>query len=430
MKYKFAKLNNGGKLFYVKNNINKSTMIDVLFNCGARCDTIPGLAHFCEHMFFTGTKNLNKTEMWAKYRSFIKSNAYTSLREIAFTAQLFTNELKDYLNTVCMMINESTFTEEAVEKERKVINQEIAEYYDKHADIAYNINTYNVFELPAFKERVTVTGSKASIAKIGSKDIKQFVKTYFVANNLEIYVSSPLNINKVKKIVNESLSNKLAINKNLPELKVNFYDVKNNNFIKTKPEKINKCYLTINFCFPKNIFDYDFLIKCDVMRAIINDSALGFAKILRTQKSLVYGAYFSYGRYENNSMLSLNCECEKENINDIITTLADYVKATLQDGFTEEQLKKVKRSFKHGMLIKNPSVSALINRLYEYRWEGKILDNKKFKKAKLKMTVEECNATFNEIFKNSHVSLSLYGEFDKQTLPSLKELNNMFNFKN
>ena len=58
---KAYKFDSGLTLLYEKNKINKATHISLDFDCGARCDgTIPGLAHFCEHMFFTETNKLQK----------------------------------------------------------------------------------------------------------------------------------------------------------------------------------------------------------------------------------------------------------------------------------------------------------------------------------------------------------------------------------
>ena len=59
-RYKQINLSKGGKLYYVKNNISKSTMVRISFDCGSRVDTIPGLAHFTEHMFFCRNQNHDK----------------------------------------------------------------------------------------------------------------------------------------------------------------------------------------------------------------------------------------------------------------------------------------------------------------------------------------------------------------------------------
>ena len=124
MKYTKIKLPNGGNLCYTKNDISKTTAIEIIFNCGARCDTIPGLAHFTEHMFFTGTDKMSKEEISKKYFDFINVNAFTDFTRIGFEGNVFTNEFEDYVSTVAMLINESTFKQEAVDKEIKVVQQE------------------------------------------------------------------------------------------------------------------------------------------------------------------------------------------------------------------------------------------------------------------------------------------------------------------
>lgn len=429
MKYIQTKLNNGAKLHYVKNKINKATYVDVLFNCGARCDAIPGLAHFVEHMFFSGTKSLTKDEVWQKYWSFISTNAYTNLREIAFTGTIFTNELADFLSTVATLICESTFTKEAVDKERKTINQEITGSADKHEDIAHTFNLYNLYALPAFKEN-TICGSTATISKITSKDVKNFVKKYFVANNLEIFVCSPMNLNKIKRIANKNLANNLPVDEKFEKLDMYFYDVKNPNFFKTKTVDIPKSYINLNFTFPKDINDFEFEKKLEMALDIINDNSIGMLKQLRLKKDLVYDAYLAYWKMKDNSTLVFRCNCEPNNVNDVIKTVAEYFVSLLAEGFTDKQLNLVKRKNKHREVKRLPSISRLMNTLYDFRWFGKILDYKKFKKIKANAKIDDCNSVIREALTNAQPSLSLYGSFDKSTLISKAEFNKLFDFKN
>ena len=427
-KYLAVKLNNGAKLYYVKNKVNKSTCVDVLFNCGSRCDTIPGLAHFVEHMFFTGTKTLTKEEISKRYCKFISTNAYTNYRDISFTGTIFSSELGEYLSTIAMLITESTFTQSAVEKERKIINQEIAEYSDKYEDMAYTFNLYNLHQIEAFKGPITTLGSVKSIAKITNKDIKKFVKTYFVSNNLEVYITTPLSLNKVKDILNKNLVSKLPQNPNLPKLEVNFYDVEDNNFYKTKKVDIEKTYIRLNLTFKQDFNDYDFEQKLLTVLHMINDESMGIDGYLRIKKSLVYFSYFNYWMLNKNSVVSFYCNCQKQNINEIIKAVANFFKTKLKQGFSEEELKKAKRLYKHAQMCKTPSARAQLGKLYDFRWYNKIRDSKKLRKIRLNCTLEDCNKTCAKVLTTSKVSLSLFGDFDKETLMTKKELNNLFDF--
>ena len=215
--YKIFEYDNGLKLYYAKNNINKSTAVEISFDCGSRCDgDLPGLSHFCEHMFFTGTKTESKAEISKQYFDFIKVNAYTNTKEIFFTGEIFTNELKDYLNMVAKMITQSTFNSKAVEDEKKVVIQEIVKDNDKFAKKSSQFFSYLLLEDEYYKNGVL--GSTKSVNKITSKDVKAYIKKYFVNNNCRVYICSPLSFNTVKKMVATCLGDKLKRNEKLPYL--------------------------------------------------------------------------------------------------------------------------------------------------------------------------------------------------------------------
>ena len=302
MKYKQTTLPNGGKLYYVKNKINSSTAVDICFDCGSRCDTIPGLAHFTEHMFFTGTETLNKEDIAKRYFDFINVNAATSTRYICFNGQVFTNEFESYLNTVAGMITESTFSEENVKKEIPVVQQEIARQKDKFKILSAWAVDYLTFGNPEFKN--TTLGSQKSVASIQSKDVKEYVEKYFLANNLEVFVSSPYSLNKVKKLVIKKLVSRLPSNKDFKKLPYFYYNVENKNFYKVQKQDIDKCYIYINFAVDRNRWDFNFKRKFGLVLDMLNDYSEGVLNALRLKKSLVYGANIEDAYYEKNGLVS------------------------------------------------------------------------------------------------------------------------------
>ena len=129
---KYYKFDSGLTVLYEQNKINKSTSIEISFDCGARCDdNLPGLSHFCEHMFFTGTDKLSKLEVNKRYFDFIKANAFTNFDEIIFTGSIITSKLAQYLETVQDMICNSTFTQKAVEEENFIVAESLKNQIEK-----------------------------------------------------------------------------------------------------------------------------------------------------------------------------------------------------------------------------------------------------------------------------------------------------------
>ena len=174
---KYYKFDSGLVLLYENNTINKSTSIEIAFDCGSRCDSeLYGLAHFCEHMFFTGTDKLSRQEVAKRYLDFFKTNAFTNGSEIVFTGDIITSKLCDYLCAVQDMICNSTFKPKAVEDEKKVVIQEIVRDIDKHSHKASRLLQYELYNLEYHE--VGVLGTYETVNKITSKDVKNYVKKY------------------------------------------------------------------------------------------------------------------------------------------------------------------------------------------------------------------------------------------------------------
>ncbi len=424
MKYIQTTLPNGGKLYYVKNKINPSTVLDIVFDCGSRCDTIPGLAHFTEHMFFTGTKTLNKEDIAKKYFDFIDVNASTGVKTICFNGQIFTRELKEYLNTVAMMICESTFSMANVEKEIPVVLQEIARSKDKFKTHSVWMLDHETLGDEVYKN--TTLGSQKSVASIKSKDVMEYVKKYFVAENLEVYITSPYSLNIVKKLVVKHLESKLPSNKNFEKLPYFFNNVKHKNFFKISTQKIDKNYIYINFFTNRNRLDIDFKRKFGLVLDMLNDYSEGIMNALRLKKSLVYGAGIDVAYFEENGSATFRTECDTENINEIFKTLAKYLKDIVKNGFTDEQLTKAKRLYEYGEEVKEVRLKKLAGKLMHFKYYGKVLSEKEAKKVIKSTTLEECNQMFKEIFENPTVSLLVYGGATKDEVMTKHEFSQLF----
>ena len=426
-KYKNVNLNNGAVLRYSKNKLNKITNIEILFNGGAYKDTIPGLAHFVEHMFFTGTKELNKQEVSKKYFDFIGSNAHTTTKNISFTGKIFTKELQNYLATVATLITESTFTQEAVEQEKKVVCQEIARSEDRFGVKAGYFNDYNLTGLDCHKN--TILGSTDSVNSIQSKDVKKFVKDYFVAENMEVYITSPISLGKVKKLVEKELVSIIASNPNFKKLPL-FLPAKDYEFFyKVETKDIDKCYVFINFKSNLTYFDVEKKQKLNLMLDMVNETSEGIMKELRLEKSLIYGGGFYVTYSDKRSVLGFETECNKKNVNEVITTVKEYISKILTNGFEVELFNKVKRYSDYSEDSAEPKVGTKMNRLTQFKYHGKILEPKYLKKVRKETTLEECNNLFAEIFKKPELSVSIYGDIEKKELLTEKELKKIYGIK-
>ncbi len=414
----------GVNICYVKNSISKVTLVDVLFNCGARCDTIPGLAHFTEHMFLSGTKDLTKEQITKKYFDLVNVDMYTNAMEIIFSGSVFTNEFANFLSTVATMITESPFAQSAVNKEIGIVQQEIARYADKYNRKAYYFNRYCMCGDDVSK--FGILGTKDTVASIKSKDVKAFVKKYFVKENMEIYVSSPLSFSRVKKLISKNLTNKIPSNKKFEKLPLYYHYATNTDFLEVKNDKIDKSYVRLNFFNNFKYQETEEKIKIDMVLRMMNNFSDGVMKDLRLKKSLVYSGGFSSSYTDRDGLMTFDTECDVENINEVLSTISSYIDNIGTNGFTQAQLDNAKRELSYSEDSAEPRVSKSMSRLYQFKFLGKVVDSEKLLKKAKKITLEECNNLFKDLFLNNKVALAVYGNAEKKNIMSKKEFNKLF----
>lgn len=424
MEFKLINLPFGARLMYVKNKINKTTNVEISFMGGSSEEKIPGLAHFVEHLFFSGTDKLSAQEVKKQYFDFSVANAYTNFRDITFMGRIFTNELEKYLSTVAMLITESLFSPKAIENEKKIVIQEINSSKDDNRTNFYDTDLSKIFDRDMLNENVI--GSEKSVKSIKQKDVLDFVNNYFVANNVDVYICTPLSAGKVKKMVIDALLSKLKVTDNFKKPKLFYFNTTDFNYYQSIYKDIGKMYLSIDFKVNHNVYDLDFYVKEKLIRYMINDISYGLMKTLRQDKSLVYYADYNLTYEEDASFVQIITESDKNNANQIIETVAEYVKDLKEKGFLPEQFEKAKRIIRYIHESRTFTPIDFLDKLYEFRKYGKILDSEKIYTQIMNTTLEECNALINDIFDTTNLGCTLYGDVKKKDIMTEKKFFKLF----
>ncbi len=135
--YTLYELPNGLRLVYKQVPTTKIVHCGFILDIGSRdeSDQQQGMAHFWEHMAFKGTKKrkayhiLNSLEGVGG-----ELNAYTTKEKICFYASVLDQYFEKAVELLTDITFNSTFPQKQIEKERTVILEEMAMYYDSPDD--------------------------------------------------------------------------------------------------------------------------------------------------------------------------------------------------------------------------------------------------------------------------------------------------------
>lgn len=108
---------------------------------GARYEPamVNGISHFLEHMAFKGTTTRSAKQIAEEIENVGGHlNAYTSRENTAYHARVLAQNVPLAVEIIADIIQNSTFEEEEIAKERDVILQEIGQSFDTPDDIIFD----------------------------------------------------------------------------------------------------------------------------------------------------------------------------------------------------------------------------------------------------------------------------------------------------
>jgi processing peptidase subunit beta len=123
-------LPNGLRVATESNLASKTATVGVWIDAGSRfeSDETNGTAHFLEHMIFKGTEKRGVRELEEEIENMGGHlNAYTSREQTTYYAKVMDKDVNKALDILADILQNSTFDEERMSRERDVITMEMKE---------------------------------------------------------------------------------------------------------------------------------------------------------------------------------------------------------------------------------------------------------------------------------------------------------------
>ncbi|MDH3709971.1 MAG: insulinase family protein [Cyclobacteriaceae bacterium] len=199
-------LPNGIRLVYKQVPTTKIVHCGFVLDIGSRDEgeDQQGMAHFWEHMAFKGTKKrkayhiLNGLEGVGG-----ELNAYTTKEKICFYASVLDHYFEKAVELLTDITFNSTFPQKQIEKERTVILEEMAMYYDAPDEALQDDFDDLIFR--GHQLGRNILGDQASVARYTQEDFEQFISQNLRTDRLVFSCVGNLPFEKVTKVFEKHL---------------------------------------------------------------------------------------------------------------------------------------------------------------------------------------------------------------------------------
>ena len=364
MQYESLSLPNGIRIIHLPSN-SPVSYCGFAINAGTRDEhgNQFGLAHFVEHMLFKGTKKrkpwhiLNRMENVGG-----ELNAYTTKEDTFLYTVCLSDDIERAIELLSDLIFNSVFIKEEINKERKVIIDEINSYRDNPSELIFD-----EFENLLFKGSDighNILGDEKSLNTFTSEYFHEFVNRLYLPNNIVFFSYGKTPFSKIIRLANKyMLQDKhyptLSFNRKAPDKITTQQVCKNKKLHQTHVIVGSRGYSLFN---KKRIGLYflNNILGGPGMNSRLNVS-------LREKHGLVYTVESGLTSYTDTGVFSIYFGCDPESRDKCLELTYKELKKLRETQLTTSQLSAATKQLKGQMGISgdnNESVALSIGKSF------------------------------------------------------------------
>ena len=316
-------------------------------NAGARQEGVgeEGLAHFCEHTTFKGTKKRSALQILNGLESVGGDlNAFTNKEDTVFYAAILKDHLNKAVDLLCDIVFNSTYPEEEIHHEVDVICDEIESYNDTPAELIYDEFENLIFQNHPLGHNIL--GTREQVLAFTGEDARRFTQRYYRPDNAIFFAYGDIDFARlVKKLKAETEA--LGMKEKVAEEKPAAFILSNT----TNHPSHHQAHVMLG----SRTFNYDDerrmplyllnnLLGGPGMNARLNLS-------LREKNGLVYTVESSMVSYSDTGCWSVYFGCDHHDVKRCLRLVHRELDKVMQSPLSDRQLSAAKRQLKGQIAI-------------------------------------------------------------------------------
>lgn len=404
--YSLWTLKNGLQVFYKQVSNTRIMHCGYFIDAGARDERMEeaGLAHLIEHMLFKGTKKRSATRILNRLEVVGgELNAFTSRDKTIIYASIVADHSERAIDLLTDITFNSTFPSKELEKEKKVVAEEIDMYLDTPEERIFD--EFQELIYPNHPLGVNILGTKENIAGYTTDDLHNFVDRNYTNGRIVVGGVGPWSPDRFVKMVERNTQNIV-----LPERKSERrpYDGHSTFNITTKSTFVQSHSLIGATAYPQQ---HELRPALSLLTNILAGPSLNsrLNLLLREKHAYTYSVESGYQTLTDTGLFTIYWSSEPKNTQKIrklvLAELARWKKPLLSD----YQLKKYKQQFKGQMIMAEESNLSLMFLLGKSILDLEKVESLETDLRKVDMiTNEQLAQVAREIFDENNLSFLTY----------------------
>jgi predicted Zn-dependent peptidase len=381
-----------------------------------------GISHFIEHCVLVGTRMYpTKLTFNTKLEELgVTSEGYTETSDMEFEFDIPYTNLFPTIDILNEVLFRPIFSDEAIEKERKVILEEMIDD-DTPNDHQFFYTSAKVrYADPHHKLAMDAIGTNETLEHISKEMIIQHYHTIMVPNNIFLCLVGNIDVEKTKAYLEETLGN-------VPSWGVFTRPVFSPTDLSgymTKgiyDSKFTNVHSSITFgAYPKDTPVKKQIVVQMLCEMLGNLRTSKLFQDVREREGLVYDITAEWDASFGLGTFNISFESEEENLERILTIVFEDLRAIKTRGFEEEEFELAKSYFKNRTLLSFSTPWNIVNWVLSDMFDfEQVLMPEEIISIVNTITLRDMEEVIKEIFVEDTMNICVMGKLDEQKVSEL-----------
>ena len=405
--YKLYTLKNGLKVVTEKNQWVNSVSVGIMVKNGSRNeeDDLNGISHFIEHMLFKGTENRTAKEIAEVIENVGgQINAYTSKEATCYYTKTLYTHLDLSLEVLSDMLFNSTFNEEELDKEKKVVIEEINMTEDSPEDVLYDLSSRITFGDSTLGN--PILGTPEKVTSFTASNLKDYIYEKYTPYNSVISICGKFDDSELEELLEKYFSNWKCKDKYEPSYEKVILK-KDSGIIDKNIEQLHVT-LGINGLSAEDDRTYSLALLCNILGG--GASSILFQKV-REELGLCYTIYCYPQSFEKNGIVNIYTGLGKNYGEEALTVIDKELKLFSNNKITKDELEMAKEKVKGSYILGRESTSSkMFANAKTILFRNKIFKEEEVISIINKINLDEINSVLDETFGKGIINASYVGK--------------------
>ncbi len=310
-----------------------------------------GISHFVEHMMFKGTHKRDARAISTDMeRIGAQMNAFTGKEATCYYAKSTSDHVLEAAEVICDMLEDSLFQKEELDRERRVVLEELKMGEDTPEDVAHDNLVDMLFAGTPLAN--SVIGSRTALARITHPVMRDYVERMYARNAFVVSVAGNFDPDEICSFFEGRFQSRRAERPDRGHFQAPYQPA-----LRAATREIQQCHICMGTkCVTlQDDRSYVFQILSGLLGGGMSSR---FFQHLREQMGLCYTVYSSLGTFADDGYFEIYAAVSPENTGKTLQAVREELKTLAEGEILQEELDSAREQLKAGYVFSQESTSS------------------------------------------------------------------------